>query len=518
MKKSFVKGALLLTVCALIGKVIGAFYRIPFAMIVGAEGVGLYQLVYPLYVLILTISTSGIPSSISKLLSQSYAAGRYFEAKKYFKYSFLIIIVLSTIGFLSILLLSKPISKLQGNINAVWCYVAISPAVLFAGVVAAFRGYFQSKENMLPSAISGLIEQICKVAIGLLLAFVFRSSGVVIATVGALVGVSVSELVSCLYMLLSFRATEKKVPQVLLVTNDVPSGKQIVKNILKISIPIAIGGLIMPITMIIDSTLIVRILSQTNSIESSTKLFGLQSGVVGSLANLPIVASIAAQAVILPRITREKTQNNSVDVTKTIKNALFFVLIIAIPCAICYVIFAKQIVMILYSHSFSGEQIEVCSKLLMLSSANIIALSIAQTTAGILQGLGKVKTPAITLAIGAVIKIIGVVLLVSQPNIGIYGAEISDIICYGVVSGINVAIIHKNASYNFVFDLLQVLSVSAVVFVVSFFSNYCLLKLVSPALSFAIAGIITAILYLLCLVPIVKKQTGKSVFQLIKGR
>ena len=512
VKNTFIRGALLLTICALIGKVIGAFYRIPFAMIVGPEGVGLYQMVYPLYALILTISTSGLPSSISKLLSGSYAEGKYYQAKKYFKYSFSIIIIFSAIGFLSILCFSGLISNLQGNADAKWCYVAISPAVLFAGVVAGVRGYFQSRENMFPTALSGLIEQICKVAIGLVLAYLLKGKGVVVATVGAIVGVSASELLASLFLLVCYHFSEKKMPQVLSQTKLDLSKKQMIKNIFKISLPIALGSLIMPLTMVIDSTLIVRLLSKIFDTQKATTLFGIQSGVVGSLINLPIVASIAAQTILLPRITREKTQNNIASTSKTIKNALFFVLIVAIPCAICYFVFSKQIISILYIKSFSAEQINIASRLLQIGAFNIVALSIAQTSAGILQGLGKINTPVVTLLVGAIIKVGSVVLLVPNAKIGIYGAEISDIICFAVVSFINFVVIHKHAKYNFVKEFVELMLVCGGVGVCAFFSNYVLLKMVGENSALVIGGLLTLVIYSISIIIVIKNKTKRPLF------
>ena len=518
MKNSFVKGAVLLTVCALVGKVIGAFYRIPFAMIVGPEGVGLYQLVYPLYALMLTISTSGLPSSISKLLSKSYAQNNHFQAKKYFQYSMIIILLLSSVGFVLILTLSSTISSLQGNQNATFCYVAISPAILFSGVVAGFRGYFQSQENMLPTAISGLIEQVCKVAVGLLLAYMLKSKGIVVATIGAIAGVTASELVAAIYMFISFVVTNRKIPQILTQSKLEKTKRQMIKDILKISIPIALGGLIMPLTMVIDSTLIVRILTKTISSQNATTLFGMQSGVVGSLVNLPIVASIAVQAILLPRITREKTQNKTESVQKTIKNAIFFVLIVAIPCAIVYFVFSNQIISLLYAKSFSAEQITICAKILQIATLNIVALSAAQTSAGILQGLGHVNIPVISLAVGAVIKVAGVVVLVSNPSIGIYGAEISDIICFAVVSLINSVVIHKHIKYNFAKELMQIALVGATIFAVSYFSNSVLLKIVSPTIALVIGGIIVLTIYFMSLSIITKAKTGKSIIFAFKHK
>lgn len=500
MRNSFLKGALWLTICALIGKVIGAFYRIPFSMIAGAEGVGLYQLVYPLYALMLTFSTSGLPSSISKLLSSSYAENNYSLAKKYFKISISIIIILSLSSSVLIASLSMVIARLQGNIDATYCYLAISPAVFFAGIVAGFRGYFQAKENMVPSAISNLIEQTLKVAVGLLLAYMLRPYGVVWSTMGVLFGVTASELVSFIYMYILYKR-DKTFKGLVEPSNF--TTKKAISKVLSVSIPIALGGLIMPITMMIDSVLVVRILSKTYSVSYSTNLFGLQSGVVGSLCNLPVVASIAVQTAILPKLTREQTRNKQA-ISSTISSAFMFVLMVALPIAVCYFIYSNQIIYFLYGRTFTQEQINICAKLIRYGSINIVALSLAQASAGVLQGLGKIKTPVITLAISAAVKLVSVILFVPLANINIYGAEISDIICYGLAAAINIIIIAKNVKFYFYKNLIKILLTSIFIGVVALFSNYILKKMVSSILAFLISGSLVASIYLLILIGTIK--------------
>ena len=510
MKNSFFSGAIILTVCAIIGKVIGAFYRIPFVMIAGAEGVGLYQLVYPLYALLLTISTSGIPSAISKLLSENYAKNEYNLAKKYFKFSMLIIIGSSLICAIAIALFSGTIARLQGNDSAKLCYVAISPAVFFAGIVAGVRGYFQGKENMVPTAVSGIIEQVCKVLIGLLLAYLLRPYGIIMSTIGVLLGVVLSEALASLFLIVCLIISKRKNKNILYSDIVKIPNKKIIKNIFAISLPIAFGGLIMPLTLLIDSSLIVKILSKTYTAEYSTMLFGLQSGVVGSLVNLPVVASIAAQTVILPKLSKQKAQNDTQNSQKTIKNAFLFVMVISVPAAICYFIYSKQIIYLLYGNAFSAEQIEICSKLLKISCLNIIALSFAQVTAGILQGFGKVKTPVVTLLVGAVIKVVSVILLVSNPSINIYGAEISDIICYFVVSLLNFMVIQKLVPHTIMSEILKTAAISVEIFVVAYFTNKILLKLISSNMSLIVSGGITIIMYFISIFVIIKSQKHKT--------
>ena len=509
--KSFIKGAILLLVCGLLGKVIGAFYRIPFSWIVGAEGVGLYQLVYPFYALILTISTSGLPSSISKLLSEQWAKGEHSLARKTFKYCMIMLLIFSAIGSLLIALLAYPISKIQGNQDAFVCYLAIAPAVFFVGIISGIRGYFQAKENMTPTAVSGLIEQVIKLVFGLGFAYIFNQS-VVSSTVGALFGVTISEILAAIYLIISYNISKKKMVAVVLTETAVGlSNKQIRSQILKIALPIALGGLILPITLLIDSGLIVKILSKTMSVSQATTLYGLQSGVVGSISNLPVVASMAVATAILPKISKEKVYNNNEVLTKSISHAIMFVLLVAIPCAICFYVFSEQIVLFLYNSSFSTAEIAVSTRLLKISCINIVFLSLAQVSSSVLQGLGKVKTPMWSLLIGAVIKTICLIVLVNNPQINIYGAEISDAACYLVAAVINIVVIHKTVSYNNFVGILKVAAVSLIVGLIAYFSNLFAYPTLSVVLSLLISGGLTVCVYAVFVMLIVKQENRKKV-------
>lgn len=509
MAKSFVKGALILAICGLIGKIIGAFYRIPFSYIVGAEGLGLYQLVYPLFTLVLTISTSGLPRGISKLLSEQWASGRYHLARKTFKYSMMFLLVFSLVGSALIAFLAFPISKLQGNTDAFGCYIAIAPAVFFVGIISGIRGYFQAKENMLPTAISGLIEQVAKLAFGLGLAYMFRDD-VVKATIGALCGVTISEVIASIYLLVHFRVATKRVPVILTNESEIPSNKEIIWQIVRISLPIALGGLIMPITLIIDSSLIVKILSKTFSSEIATNLYGLQSGVVGSLSNLPVVASVAVATAVLPKISKEYV-HKSENLVQSVKSSLHMALLIALPIAICFYIFSEQIILFLYHKTFSQEQIDICILLLKISSINIVFLSVAQVSASVLQGLGKVKVPLYTTLIGSIIKIVMLVVLVNIPSINIYGAEISDAICYGIIMLINIIIIHKNIKYNNVQSLAKVAIVSVVVGGVAYLGDYLTFSSIGTTLSLIVAGGCSAIVYVLLVLFDINAEKRKKI-------
>ena len=398
-KNTFLKGTALLIICNLIGKILGAVYRIPLAKILGPVGIGMYQLVFPLYCLILTVSTSGVPVAISKLVAEYNSKNQFKNSKKTFKISFLILTFISLIGAISVVVCAELIAKIQGNVNIYVCYFGIAPAILFVGAISALRGYFQGNLLMFPTAISSLIEQIVKMTFGLILAERFLYLGVEYAVLGALFGVSISEVVAFVFLIVCYFFVSRKKR----LKNEIQadSTKFLSKQIFSLAIPITFGGLIGPLTAMVDSLLVVNLLMFSGySNHLATTLLGLQSGIVEPLLNIPIIIAISISTVILPNISKFSVENSKEQVNNYISRAIQISLCISVACAICFIIFGKQIIEFLYSSSLDNGEVLTATKLLFFGCFNMIFLSLVQITAGVLQGLNYSKIPVKSLLIG----------------------------------------------------------------------------------------------------------------------
>lgn len=428
--QGFLKGAIILTICGFIGKFIGALYRVPLTNIIGSEGLGMYQMVFPLYSLLLTISSSAFPNAISKLLSEADAKGDYVKSKLIFKTSIKILTLASLVCFIVTIIFAEYIAKLQGNLQLKMCYWAIAPAIMFVAFIACTRGYFQSKQNMIPSAVSGLIEQVIKLVFGLVFARLFIVRGVLYGAIGALLGVSISEFVAMIYLLIRYRIEPKK--------QITCQQKPLYKEVLKITIPITIGGVVLPLSQFIDSALVVNILLSIGySISSATKMFGLQTGVVGSIINMPVVFSLAIASSVLPLISKQNV-NSQIKIKDTITKSILITIVLGVICNILILLLAKPIIFVLYKRSLGPGDLVLAVELLKVASFSVGYLSLVQTTTGILQGMGKVGVPVYSLTIGVIFKLILNIILISNPAINIFGAEISTVLCYGLVATINI--------------------------------------------------------------------------------
>ena len=367
----FLKGTIILIIFNLIGKVVGAVYRIPLAGVIGSEGMGQYQLTFPLYCLILTIATSGIPVAISKIVAELNSTQNFQSSKKLLKISLLILTIISAVSAAFVALSAKLISAWQGNPNIYICYYGIAPAILFVGILSAFRGFFQGNMIMYPTAISGFIEQLVKLVVGLFLANKLLVYGVEYAVLGAVLGVSISELAACLFLVLCYAFYSKKFKST--KETNIVSAKHLSKRLLSVSMPITFGGLIAPITSMIDSFLVVNLLMVDGfSSSSATMMLGLQSGIVEPLVNIPVIISVSIATALLPSISELVAKKKSEEIRALISRAFEISLSIAATCFVCFIVFGKQILTFLYGSNFGGYELSIAIKLLFLGSINIV--------------------------------------------------------------------------------------------------------------------------------------------------
>lgn len=462
-EKSFVRGAFILMIFGILSKILGAIYRIPLTGIITPEGMGLYQMVFPVYSLLLTISSSGLPSSISKLVAEANAKNQYKQANKIMKVSFVLLFCFSVLCSLVLVFGCRAFALVQGNKRATICYLGIAPAVVFVGFLAGFRGYFQGLEKMLPSAISGFVEQLFKLCFGLLLAQILLPKGVEYAVLGAMLGISISELFAFLFMLIYYFVFRKKSKKQGFQDFSVLSTRQTSRQILHTSFFITLGGLIVPFGVLLDSALVINILKRASfSTKQATTLFGLESGTVGSIVNMPVILSLALATAVLPCVSSKKASGDLVGAKKSASKALLFAFLIALPASFGCFALAQPIMQILYGNSLSADEIEIASQILEIASASIFFLAMVQVSSGILQGISKPAVPAISLSIGLAVKLALNLVLVSQKNINIFGAEIANVVCYLVAFLVNLHIIWKSG-------FVQVSSAILACFGLSFF-------------------------------------------------
>ena len=347
-KKSFVKGAVVLGAAGLLVKVIGAFYRIPLTRIIGESGMGLYQLAYPIYSYLLVISTAGLPTAISRMVAEQVTLGNEEGARRVFRVSFQILFVIGLALSLFLWFGSSWIATLLGDGLAALSVQYIAPALFFVSLMSAFRGYFQGMQTMGPTAVSQVVEQIGKLIIGLYLAsawmtsfsIVSPESGIANGAAGAMMGVTLSEVAAVILLVgvyMRHRSKEKKKLQKeecgIEQTFAPMSFGSIAKQLARIAVPVTIGASIMPLVGMIDAVLINNKLTSIGfSIGEARSLYGLLTGVVNTLVNMPAVLTIALAMSLVPAIAESRTLKDTVGVRAKAGTGLKLAMLVGLPC------------------------------------------------------------------------------------------------------------------------------------------------------------------------------------------
>ena len=209
-KQNVIKAAFILTFCGVFCRILGAFYRVPQANMLGSEGMGNYYLIFPIFSFMISLSASSIPQSLSKLVAESVQNGEQNKAKKYFNSSLLLMTFFGLFCSLLMIFFAPFLSKLQQNTQSLNSYFAIAPAVFFVCLISCFRGYFQGYQTMTFSGISQIIEQVIKVAFGLYLTSKLLVYGIEYGVFGSLIAITISEFVALVYLFISYKFFAKK--------------------------------------------------------------------------------------------------------------------------------------------------------------------------------------------------------------------------------------------------------------------------------------------------------------------
>jgi len=406
-------------------------------------------MIYPFYALLLTVASGGLPTAISKVVASKKNEKNQIQVLK------VCVIALMIVGGVAsafVLIFRYYIASVQGNVKASLAYAGISPAVLFVCIISCIRGYFQGKKNMLPSGISQIIEQVFKLVVGLSFATIFVKKGVEYGVLGALLGVSVSELFALAFLVICFAFSKKSYNrrtniQLALVEAGefvIPSvyveekGVEVMKSIFRIAIPVTLSSLILPLTQVIDSILVVNLLSGKVGVETATSMFGLINGPIGSLINMPTVLTMSIGVSLLPKIASSQGEKKIEYARTSIK----ITLLIALPCTLLFAVFPKEILSILYSRGLSTGQIELGAKLLRIGSLSVTYIGLIQVATSCLQGVDQAHLPAISLILGAIIKIMLTLVLIKTMYIT--GVMIASVSCYMVTALINFLYLKKH--------------------------------------------------------------------------
>ena len=428
-KKNFVKGAFWIAFGGFSAKAIGALYRIPLTNLIGGYGLGLYQMVYPLYCLLLTVSATGIPSSIAKLTAEQIALGK--DDRAVLQKALKLFIRIGLIATLVMGLSAPLLSAAQGTKEVLGGYFMLAPSVLIVSVISVFRGWFQGKNNMFPTAASEIVEQLVKVGFGVLFAYLFRNN-VERAVIFLLLAVTLSEIFALLLMIFFY----KRVPAPMQLKNE--GVRYEMKHILKLTLPVTFSAILLPLSSLLDSVLVPRLLSVYEP--SSVTLYGLFSGGAVTVVGLPVSVCYGLAAASIPRVAAASRLADEKERKKAVRSRIRFSLWLTVAVGVFSVLglyFLAEPAAKLIFKSLSEKELDLLIRLIKAYSISALSLSCVQTLSACLTAQGKPQYAALSMLIAVTVKTACYVFWLQNANVSIFGLAYATNVCYLVAFFLN---------------------------------------------------------------------------------
>ncbi len=434
-RQNYLRGAAILAVTVAIVKVIGAIYKIPLYNLLGDEGTTHFQVTYTIYNLLLTISTAGIPVALSRLISAASAINRPEQVKRYFRVGLFAFVCIGLLGMSVMLIFPQQLANMMGDPEVTMGVRALAPAVLFACIISVYRGYSQGHSNMMPTAISQILEVSCKLVFGISIAWYLTKLGHNTSTVsaGAIIGVTIGLGIAVPILMLYKKRMDRKISYGgILDTPD--SRSETLKRIFVIAIPITLSSSVLNIITLIDTKLVLFQLQAGAGFdyELAKVLYGVYAKAL-TLFSLPSAFIVPVTVSIVPAIAAALAQKHSRGARDIMESSLKLTNLLALPAGVGLTVLCHPIFNLLYpdSHAAGPELLAV------LGIASYFVCLQLMTNA-ILQASGHEKLALVSLPVGGVVKITVNWFLVGTPAIHIMGAPIGTLVCYIVITLMNI--------------------------------------------------------------------------------
>lgn len=558
-KQGFLFGSVILVASVIITKIIGICFKIPLANILGGTGMGYFGSAYAIFMPIYAFSVTGLPAAISRMVAENIAFERYANVRKIRRVAILCFSVVGLSTGLILLIVAGPFTKhVIQNEQAYPALLAIAPCIFFGAVMSVYRGYFEGMRNMFPTAISQIIEAVAKIAAGLGLAsFAFSyfekkyfETGMVLnvacdtiekahieaipyISAAAILGVTLSSAIGCIYLVLRYHiAGDGITKEMLMKDKSTDRMRFLLKDLVRLVIPIALGSFITTLTSVIDLGTIIRYLKTAiniepqlfmklyeNVIDDTTTLKMLPNFIYGSFTGLaltvfnlvPSLTSMFGKG-ILPNLAEAWSIQNYEKIKKNVHSVIFVTGLIAIPSGFGITALSKPILNFLYSSRI--DEVSASSLPLSILGVGVIMLSLSIPVFAMLQAIGRSDLPVKIMLFGIFIKLIGNIILIPIPHINIVGAAISTSACYTVICVMSLYSLLKITGVKLEINRLFIKpTFAAILCAVTAFLCYDLIEArLQSKLSLLIAITAGGFIYILCLLllDITSKKRLKS--------
>ncbi|MCL7746949.1 stage V sporulation protein B [Halalkalibacter alkaliphilus] len=441
-KQTFLKGALILIIAGLITRFLGFVNKIVVARIMGAEGVGLYQMAVPTLLLVITLTQLGLPVAISKLVAEAEAKQDRQRIRKILVVSLTITSILSIIFTIAMIAFAPFVANtLLTDARAYYPLIAIAPIVPIVALSSVMRGYFQGRQNMKPTAYSQVIEQVVRITLVAVMTSAFLPMGVEYAAAGAMASVVIGELASLIYMIFMFKRNKRFHVRRNFFTYA-KEGKQTFRDLMAISLPATGSRLIGSISLFFEPIIVAQSLALAGvATVMATRQYGELAGFVIPVLMLPTFITYSLSVSLVPAISEAAAKKHYKTIHHRLNQALRLALLSGGISAVVLYVYAEPIMSLMYG----APTVATYLKLMAPFSIFLYFQGPLQAT---LQALDLAKAAMMNSLFGAVIKMAAIFVLASRPELGIMGAALAVVIGFVLVTLLHFASVAKTISFT----------------------------------------------------------------------
>ena len=492
-KDAFLRGAFILAAAGIAVKMIGSVNRILLSRLLGGEGIGLYQMAYPIYLLVLSISSAGIPVAISILVAERIALSDHRGAARVFRVSLALLIATGALFaaglfFGADLLISHHIVR---DARAYYAIIALAPAVFFATILASYRGYFQGQQLMTPTAASQVAEQFVRVVTMVALAYLLLPRGLEYAAAGASFGAGPGAFCGLCVLLYFHWRHRRRLQDLENQPSDVEQQpvRRIALRLVKLALPVSLANIMAPAVSSIDMLIVPARLELAGfSVEQATALFGYLTGMAMPLVMMATIPTASLAASLVPAVSEANALQDVDGVKRRVRTALRLCYMITIPSFVGLWALATPISRMLYGTEEAGQ----CIAILALA---ILLLGVHQVTTGALQGLGHTAIPVVNMVLSATVKVALVWILTAMPAYNIAGAAWATNIDFALAALLNIYFVKRYTGFAVSFvDTAKAAGAAACMGAAVWLLHGAMLAKGAPAFLATLAAVFTGLL------------------------
>lgn len=412
----FITSTIILIIGGFITKILGMIIKISLTRSIGTDGISLYMLVLPTFNLFITLCNLGVPVAITKLVSEKKK-----NSKKIILPTTLLILIYNLFLIIIIIIISPYLSNnLLHNKNTYYPLISIGITLPFIAISSILKGYFFGKEKVFPCTLSNIIEQITRLLLTIFIVSHMTKYGIVKAVTTVVLINIISEGISILVLI--FFLPKNKIKK-----EDLKKDNNLIKEILEISIPTTTTRLIGSITYFLEPIILTSILKYTGyTTDYITIEYGIINGYVYPLLLLPSFFTLAISSAILPIISNSYSNNNKLYARKKLNQAIFFSLLIGIPCTFIFILIPDKLLNIIYNTNLGINYIKITSIFFLFHY-------IQAPLTSALTGIGLSKEAMKGTLYAGIIKILSLIIF-SLLKIGLWSLIISSILNIIVVT------------------------------------------------------------------------------------